>query len=101
MDKYKYYKGNNIKFPLSKKKALYYLKLGCKIVLYDPKIGAYICCEYNNFRNIDYPSYKFDLLTIDDIRYIINNPGSIGFIQDPIGINEQDINDTRNSSKRL
>lgn len=95
MDNYKYYKENNIKFPLSKKNALYYLKLGCKIVLYDPRIGAYICCEYNNFRNIDYPSYKFDLLTIDDIKYVINYPSCVGFIQDPIGINEQDINETR------
>jgi hypothetical protein len=61
-------------------------------VLYDSNIGAYICCEYNNFRSIGYPSYKLDLLTIDDIRHIINYPGSLGFIQDPIGINEQDIN---------
>lgn len=89
------YKDLNIKFPLSKKMALHYLKLGCKIVLYEHRIGAYICCEYNNFRSIDYPSYKFDLLTIDDIKHIINYPGSIGFIQDPIGINEQDVNDTR------
>ena len=95
MDNYKYYKENNIKFPLYKKMAIYYIKLGCKIVLYDPRIGAYICCEYNNFRNIDYPSYKFDLLTIDDIKNIVKYPRSIGFIQDPIGINEQDINDTK------
>ena len=87
--------------PLTKESAIYYLKLGCKIVLYDHRIGAYICCEYNNFRSIDYPSYKFDLLTIDDIKYIINYPESIVFIQNPIGINEQDINDTRSITKRL
>lgn len=87
--------------PLTKESAIYYLKLGCKIVLYDSNIGGYICCEYNNFRNIDYPSYQFDLLTIDDIKDIINNPEYVGFIQDPIGINEQDINDTKNTSKKL
>ena len=79
--------------PLTKESAIYYLKLGCKIVLCDSRKGCYICCEYNNFRSIDYPSYKLDLLTIDDIKYIINNPGCIGFIQDPIGINEQDVRD--------
>ena len=79
--------------PLTKESAIYYLKLGCKIVLYDSRKCCYICCEYNNFRSINYPSYKLDFLTREDVRYIINNPGCVGFIQDPIGINEQDVRD--------
>ena len=31
MDKYKYYKENNIKFPLTKEKMIYYLTLGCNV----------------------------------------------------------------------
>lgn len=31
MDNYRYYKENNIKFPLTKEKMIYYLKLGCNV----------------------------------------------------------------------
>lgn len=87
--------------PLTKESAIYYLKLGEKIVLKDPRRDSFICCEYNPFRTLDFPSYKLDLLTITEIKNIINFPKWVAFIAYPIGINEEDINDTRNIPKRL
>lgn len=87
--------------PLTKESAIYYLKLGEKIVLKDSRRDSYICCEYNPFRTLNFPSYKLDLLTITDIKDIINNPKWVAFTAYPIGINDQDINDTRSITKRL
>ena len=79
--------------PLTKESAIYYLKLGEKIVLKDSRKNAFICCEYAPSRTLNFPSYKLDLLTITDIKDIINNPEWVAFTAYPIGINEQDVRD--------
>ena len=58
--------------PLTKESAIYYIKLGEKIVLKDSRKNAFICCEYAPSRTLNFPSYKLDLLTITDIKDIIN-----------------------------
>lgn len=95
------YKKLNLKFPLSKEMAIYYLKMGYKIVLRDNKSkGCYVCCEYNGGR-MDYMRalfpkqfekmlYKFPILIRRDIRTLLKQD-LIAFKDNPIGIFEDDI----------
>lgn len=91
----------DLKFPLSKEMAIYYLKMGYKIVLRDNKSkGYYVCCEYNGGR-LDYIRtlflkqfekmlYQFSVLRRRDIRTLLKQD-FIAFKDAPIGIFEDDI----------
>lgn len=91
---------DDLKFPLSKEMAVYYLKMGYRIVVRDNKVkGFYVCCNYEPNRKSYLQSlhrdwqhllYKFPILTRRNIRTLLR-ANYVSFLNNPIGIIEDDL----------
>lgn len=70
MSNYKYYKDNNIKFPLTKDKLKYYLNWGFKVACYKITLIGPLYCVISNIK-----SYNIDNIRCfnrNDIRKCLN-----------------------------